>query len=110
MHLKDIVSIVINHCCLIVLSLRMNVSYICITHVEGSGFHVYQSKGCPSQETVELMSVPERMEKHIKSLCSNMNYNDDTEIVLNLHSKKKRSVYDFTRLFLPRITAKYQSF
>ncbi len=62
----------------------MNVSYVCITHVEGSGFNVYGSKGCPSQETVDLMSVPERMEEHIKSLHSEMKYKYDTEIVLIL--------------------------
>ncbi len=81
-HLKDIYSIFINYYCFIVLSLRMNVSYICITHVEGSGFNVYQSKEHPSQESIELMSVPEQMEEHIKSLHSKMNYEDDTEFVL----------------------------
>ncbi len=59
-------------------------SYICITHVEGIGFNVYLSKGHPSHETIELMSVLERMEEHIKSLCSKMNYKDGTEIVLIL--------------------------
>ena len=62
----------------------MNVSYICITHVEGSGFNVYRSKGRPSQETIEMMSLLERMEEHIKLLHSKMNYKDGTEIVLNL--------------------------
>ncbi len=62
----------------------MNVSYICITHVEGIGFNVYRSKGRPSQESIQLMSLPKHMEEHIKSLHSKMNYKDDTEIVLIL--------------------------
>ncbi len=59
-----------------------DILYVCITHVERSGFNVYRSKGCPSQESIELMSVPEQMEEHIKSLHSKMNYEDDTEFVL----------------------------
>ncbi len=33
---------------------------------------------------MELMTIPERMEEHIKSLRTEMNYKDDTEIVLIL--------------------------
>ncbi len=62
----------------------MNVSYVCISHIEGSCFDVYRSKGRPRQESIELMSVPERMEEHIKSLRSKMDYKDDTEIKLIL--------------------------
>ncbi len=62
----------------------MNVSYACISHIEGSCCNVYQSKGHPSQESMELMSIPECMEEHIKSLKSEMNYKDGTEIVLIL--------------------------
>ncbi len=85
----------------------MNVSYICITHVEGSGFNVYQSKGRQSQETVQLMSLPERMEEHIKSLCSKMNYKDGTEIVLILSfasDKMIRMVNMFSEVFFMDVT------
>ncbi len=68
----------------IVLLFRMNVSYVCISHTEGSCFNVYRSKGRPSQESMELMTIPERMEEHIKSLRSEMIYKHDTEIVLIL--------------------------
>ena len=33
---------------------------------------------------MEIMNIPERMEEHIKSLHTEMNYKDDTEIVLIL--------------------------
>ncbi len=62
----------------------MNVSYVCISHIEGSCFNVYRSKGRPNQESMELMGIPERMEEHIKSLHSKLNYKDGTENVLFL--------------------------
>ncbi len=68
MNLKDNVSDFFNHGFFIMFPVRMNVSYECITHVEGSGFNVYQSKGQPSQETIDLMSVPKHMEENINSL------------------------------------------
>ncbi len=75
---------VLNFNYFVVFLFRMNVSYVCISHIKGSCFNVYRSKGRPNRESMELMSIPERMEEHIKSLCTKMNYKDDTEIVLIL--------------------------
>ncbi len=85
----------------------MNVSYLCITHVEGSGFNVYQSKGHPSQETIELMSLLECMEEHIKSLCSKMNYKDGTEIKLILSFASDEMIHmvnKFVKVFFMDVT------
>ena len=87
----------------------MNVSYVCITHVEGSGFNVYRSKGRPSQETVEIMNVPERMEEEMKSLRRAMNYEDGTEIVLILSfasDEMIRMVNMFPEVFFMDVTCK----
>ncbi len=84
-------------------------SYVCITHIEESGFNVYRSKGRPSQESVELMSVPDRMEEHIKSLRSEMNYKDGTEIVLILSfasDEMIRMVNMFPEVFFMDVTCR----
>jgi len=62
----------------------MKVSYVCVTHVENSGFNVYRSKGRPSQEEVTRMAVPHKMEEEMKALRKELNYDDGTEIVLIL--------------------------
>ncbi len=85
----------------------MNVSYICISHIEGSCFNVYRSKGHPNRESMELMSIPERMEEHIKSLRTEMNYKDDTEIVLILSfasDEMIRMVNMFPEVFFMDVT------
>jgi hypothetical protein len=85
----------------------MNVSYVCISHIEGSCFNVYQSKGRPNRESMELMSIPERMEEHIKSLRTEMNYKDDTEIVLILSfalDEMIRMVNMFPEVFFMDVT------
>ncbi len=59
---------------------RMNVSYICVMHVEDSGF----SKGQPSKEKVESMKLPNAMEIEMKTLQCKINYEYGTENVLIL--------------------------
>ena len=78
-----------------------------LTYCEGSCFNVYRSKGSPSQESMELMSIPERMEEHIKLLCSKMNYKDGTEIVLILSfasDEMIRMVTMFPEVFFMDVT------
>ncbi len=71
----------------------MNVSYVCVSHIKGSCFNVFRSKGHPSQESMELMSILELMEEHIKSLHTEINYKDDTEIVLILSFASDDMIY-----------------
>ena len=86
----------------------MKVSYVCVTHVENSGFNVYKSKGRPSQEEVRRMEVPQEMEEHIKSLRAAMNYEEGTEIVLILSfasDEMIRMVNMFPEVFFMDVTS-----
>ncbi len=53
------------------------VSYKCVTHHN----NVYRSKGRPSNETKERLSLPGALEEHVRELHREMNYEHGTEIV-----------------------------
>ena len=87
--------------------IRSGVSYVCVTHHEDSGFNVYRSKGRPSNETVEKLSIPGALEEHVKELRREMNYKDGTEIVLILSfasDEMIRMVHMFPEVFFMDVT------
>lgn len=73
-----------SHFCYVLFSRRLGISYVCVTHHERSGFNVYRGKGRPTLESVERLSVPEKVHEDIINLRKAMSYEDGTEIVLIL--------------------------